>query len=312
MSEHPPPNSAADIDPASGTRTSPPLLSVGIPVYNGAKWIDEAIESILVQSVTDLELIISDNASTDDTEAVCRAAAARDSRVRYHRNSTNIGIYRNFDRVFELSTGRYFKWAADGDFCLEGFFEKCLAVLEARPDVVLAYPMTIQLFTAPGGVEVAQEYDDNLHVEDERPSTRFASYLAHEKINNAMHGIIRADALRRTSLNRPMPGSDISMIAELALLGKIVQVPEFLFVRRFDEETSSLMMDDATALERGVPQKRTATQRVMLHVHRFLSVARAPIGFSEKLRAWLHLSLGLSSVPVRAVRKLVRMLIPGL
>ena len=130
-----------------------PALSIGMPVYNGAKWIEESVEYLLNQSFADFELIIADNASTDATEAICRRIAGRDARVRYYRNSANIGVFQNYDRVFELSTAPYFKWASCNDLCLDGFLEKCVAVLDARPDVVLAYPRAILVFAPPGKEE---------------------------------------------------------------------------------------------------------------------------------------------------------------
>ncbi|MCP5410315.1 MAG: glycosyltransferase family 2 protein [Chromatiaceae bacterium] len=296
------------IEQPSSNHSAAPVLSVGLPVYNGEKWIAEAIDSILVQNVEDLELIISDNASTDRTESICRAVAARDSRVRYYRNNTNIGLYRNFDRVFELATGKYFKWAADSDICLEGFFEKCVAVLDARDDVVLAYPRTLLLLWGPDGEEVVSEYINNLNIEDDRPSDRFRKYLDRERINNVMHGVIRASALRKTSLIRPLPGSDISMIAELSLLGKFIEIPEPLFARRFDPETSSMLMNTSTASTRKVPLGRTFMQRLDLHAYRFLSTFRAPIDFSEKLKVWLYLLNRATSIRHQVYNKLMRLL----
>ena len=99
-----------------------------------------------------------------------------------------------------------------------------------------------------------------------------------------MHGIIRADALRKTSLIRPMPGSDISMVAELSLMGKFVEVPERLFVRRFDPETSSMLMNPSTASQRDVPLGKTISHRIKLQTYRFTSTLRAPVSFTEKLR----------------------------
>src|SRR6185436_17133561 len=92
-----------------------PLLSIGLPVYNGQKFITNAVDAILAQTFADLELIICDNCSTDQTEAICRAYAAHDSRVHYYRNEQNIGATNNFNRTFSLATGKYFKWATHDD-----------------------------------------------------------------------------------------------------------------------------------------------------------------------------------------------------
>jgi glycosyltransferase involved in cell wall biosynthesis len=284
-----------------------PTLSIGMPVYNGAKWIQEAIEYLLNQSFTDFELIVSDNASTDETADICRRFAERDSRVRYHRHNSNIGVFRNYDYVFQLSTAPYFKWASCNDICLDGFLEKCLAVLRDRPDVVLAYPKAILIFAPSGEEPYAEEYDDNLNLEQERPSDRFRDYLNREKINNVMNGVIRASALRETALNRLLPGSDISMIAELALRGKFVEIPDRLFVRRLTPDTTILLMESARS--HGYLGRPNNIQRLKLHSHRFLDTLRAPISLSEKFRVWLYLLRRVAWLRHRAMRKVFKVLV---
>ncbi len=302
-------NQITSADTSQRAVSASPLLSVGMPVYNGEKWIEESIGFILEQSMSDLELIIADNASTDNTEKICRHVAEQDSRVRYHRNATNIGLYRNFDRVFELATGKYFKWSADSDFCLDGFFEKCVAVLEARPDVVLVYPRAYLLLKDENGEEVAMEYFDDFNLEDERPSTRFRKYLNRERINNIMHGVIRASALRQTRLILPWAGSDISMVAELSLRGKFVEVPDRLFVRSFDAETSSMLMNRSVAAKRDVPLGRTFKQRFLLHAYRYSTTLGAPISWSEKLHVWLYLLGDHIKLPFKLVRKIAALVL---
>lgn len=266
-----------------------PLLSVGLPVYNGARWVAAALDSFLGQGLRDFEVIVSDNASTDDTEVVCRAYAARDARVRYFRNPSNIGLYANFNRVLEHARGRYFKWAACSDLCLEGFFEHCVDALEHRPDAVIAFPRAYLVIVDTDGREVAHEYDDGLNIEHARPAARFRAYLERERINNVMHGVARRAALMETALHRPYPGSDISMVAELCLRGKILEIPERLFVRRFTPETASLLRTGDNAAQWSLPAVPSLAARVNLHAYRFVTVARAPIPFTEKLRAWGYL-----------------------
>src|SRR5882762_1549884 len=116
-----------------------PRISIGLPVYNGENFITDALESILGQTYTDFELIISDNASTDRTEALCKSYAARDPRIRYWRNAENLGAARNFNRVFELSSGEYFKWTAHDDVLAPDYLEKCIEASDRDPSVVLVY-----------------------------------------------------------------------------------------------------------------------------------------------------------------------------
>src|SRR3954470_23138397 len=107
-----------------------PRVTIGLPVYNGARYLAEAIESVLAQTFTDFELVISDNASTDATAAIALQYAARDPRVRYSRNRENIGSARNFGRAFELATGEFFKWMASDDLISPEFLENCVAALD--------------------------------------------------------------------------------------------------------------------------------------------------------------------------------------
>ncbi|MDF3015351.1 MAG: putative glycosyl transferase [Thermomicrobiales bacterium] len=117
-------------------------MSIGLPVFNGADYVAEAIASILRQTYQDFELLIQDNASTDRTEEICQEFARRDSRVSYVRNPENVGAISNYNLVFERARGRYFKWAAHDDVCAPTFFERCVEVLDAEPSVVLCSGQT--------------------------------------------------------------------------------------------------------------------------------------------------------------------------
>src|SRR2546425_2550054 len=116
-----------------------PLVSIGLPVYNGENYVREAIESILDQGFADFELIISDNASTDRTGEICREWISRDSRVRYYKSEVNRGLAWNFNRVFELACGRYFLWVSHDDRVGEDYLSRCLEVLERYSGVVLCF-----------------------------------------------------------------------------------------------------------------------------------------------------------------------------
>lgn len=110
--------------------TPSPKVSIGMPVYNGEKYIREALDSLLAQTFTDFELIISDNASTDGTEAICREYVARDLRIRYVRQSENRGAAANFQFVLDESRGDYFMWAAADDSWLPTFLTESVGVLD--------------------------------------------------------------------------------------------------------------------------------------------------------------------------------------
>jgi glycosyltransferase involved in cell wall biosynthesis len=119
-----------------------PTLSIGLFVYNGEAFLRETLDSLLGQTFKDFELIISDNASTDATEDICKVYAGADTRIRYFRNETNMGAGWNIRRVFSLATGKYFKWAACDDLYEPAFLEKCINALEANSSYVLAHART--------------------------------------------------------------------------------------------------------------------------------------------------------------------------
>ena len=119
------------------TTLDPPTVSIGLPVFNGERYLDATIRSILDQSFTDLELIVCDNASTDATGDICARHAARDPRLLYHRQPRNLGAGPNYDDCFHRSRGRYFKWAAHDDLLAPDYLASAVAALEAAPDAVL-------------------------------------------------------------------------------------------------------------------------------------------------------------------------------
>ena len=214
----------------AGTSSRQPLVSIGLPVYNGSNYIELAIESILGQTLTDFELIITDNASTDGTEVICRRYAAREPRIRYHRNERNLGAGANFNRCFELAAGKYFKWAAHDDTLAPTYLERCVEVLEANPDAVLCQSL-VRLIDARGNA--VGVYDSELRGADSAsPADRFVALVISTHWCTETFGLIRTAALARTRLIAPYFASDRALCAELALLGRCLQVPEPLFMNR--------------------------------------------------------------------------------
>ena len=111
------------LEKAENNEEKVPQVSIGMPVYNGEPFISEALDSLLDQTFTDFELIISDNASTDSTEAICRQYAAKDSRIRYVRQAENLGAPANFQFVLDQAVGKYFMWAAADDLQTPNYIE---------------------------------------------------------------------------------------------------------------------------------------------------------------------------------------------
>jgi len=210
-----------------------PVVSLGLPVYNGENHVREAIAGILAQTYTDFELIISDNASTDGTEAICREFAALDPRIRYERLPANIGAAPNFNRIVPLARGRYFKWAAHDDICLPGFLEACVAALDADPGVILACTQAEVINEASARVPTPARMDADLDgAAGPAAADRFRSLIPYEHWCVEVFGLVRTAELVQTPLIGAYVNSDRVLLAELALRGRFHRVPQVLFQSR--------------------------------------------------------------------------------
>ena len=203
--------------------TRSPRVSIGLPVYNGGALLARAIESYLEQDYEDLELIISDNASTDDSPEICREAARRDPRVRCFRCATNEGAVANFNRVYRLARGHYFKWAAHDDWCDRSLISHCVEVLETSPEVVLC--QSSAHLVLPDGTQEPLESHDLVSPD---PVERFRHVLWEVGNTYPMFGVARSRALAATPLLTRDVGSDRMFLASLSLLGQLRQIPEVL------------------------------------------------------------------------------------
>ena len=208
------------------------LVSIGLPVYNSEQHIRQALDSLLVQDYQHFELIISDNASTDGTREICLEYAERDERIRYHRNERNMGIAWNQNRVFELASGEYFKWAGSYDYVAPTSISACKRILDADPAVVLAYPLA-RVINEKG--ETVREIVPEII--DTRNLPTFGRVLAVvakvEYCALLLYGLFRVSALRRCRpLMTTLIANDMVLMLEISILGSIALVPEVLLYRR--------------------------------------------------------------------------------
>jgi glycosyltransferase involved in cell wall biosynthesis len=277
-----------------------PSVSVGLPVFNGADYVAEAIASILGQTYRDFELLIQDNASTDGTESICREFARKDHRVNYVRNPQNVGAIPNFNLVFERARGRYFKWAAHDDVCAPTFLERCVAVLDAEPTVVLCSGQT-QLINDDGspvtrhpvhGYYVTRHgapvgvIDPEHRAEGGAPVKRFWDILVRTMRTFEIFGLIRSDVLRRTGLHANYYGSDKVLLAEISLYGRFRLLPDVLLYRRCHPSQSSLLTVSSKRLWSGggVRRQNWLSLRLQKVVPGYVHVvSQAPIRLHEKL-----------------------------
>jgi glycosyltransferase involved in cell wall biosynthesis len=216
-----------------------PTVSIGLPVYNGEAYLSTALGSLLAQDFPDFELIVSDNASTDRSAEICEDYAGRDSRIRVLRSSSNVGAVANFNKTFEASRGRYFMWAADDDLWDPRFVSSCIAALEAHPEAVLA--CTSLRFIDETGATIEMDYGlyDNPDLSS-RSVARRVRVLVGRGGWYQSYGLIRAGALRDTTLFQNVYGPDVVLVLELALQGPFVKVPDILYwYRQFGTRTET-------------------------------------------------------------------------
>lgn len=265
-----------------------PIVSIGMPVYNSSQWIAKTLDSIMNQTFADFELVISDNASTDNTPEVIQEYASQDSRIKYYRNKENIGVSNNYNNAFLKSSGKYFKWSSASDLCKPEFLKLCVEVLDSRADAVLAYPKTI-LFDPDTGKE--ERYVDGLDLQEDNAADRFRGYLAKVRLNNVMNGLIRSSELRKTGLYKKYLAADVNLLAELTLYGKFIEIPEYLFMRRMDSATATAMQtkDEVKAYyDPGKKSKMLFNNFHMMYQY-FVAVFRSDITMDQKMKLYLLL-----------------------
>lgn len=274
-----------------------PHVSVGLPVYNGERYLAEALESLLAQDFGDFELVISDNGSTDATQEICRGYSARDNRIRYLRSDVNRGVAWNWNRVFSESRGAYFRWAACDDLVAPEHLRRCVEALDhSGPGVVLAYTQTT-LIDENG--DAIRDYEDGIDASDSRAHVRVARIVRHIILSNVLFGVVRREVMLKTRLHGAYPSADWALIVEWAMQGSFVQVPERLFRRRVHAGMSrQAHRDPASVAEFFEPGSgRTARPEFIRLFHEQVkAIGRSPVGLTDRLQT------GAVFVPVYLVR----------
>lgn len=267
-----------------------PRVSIGLPVYNGAKYLEEAIDSILGQTCQDFELIITDNASTDRTEEICRRYQSQDGRVRYLRSEKNHGAAWNYNRAFELARGEYFRWASHDDCLAPENLARCVEVLDREPSVVLCYPKTINIDESGNEIEL---FEDRVHLVWDQPHKRLGRLVTKYRMCNAVFGLIRSEVLRETSLIGKYSGSDFILLIQLCLRGKYWEVPEPLFFRRLHPAMSRRANVHFRDVEKWFDtshRRGGRFRRWRLFREQIKSIRQAPLTRSEKYLCYLQVA----------------------
>ena len=263
-----------------------PLVSIGLPVHDGERFLRAALESNLAQTFEDFELVVCDNASTDATPEILREFAARDPRVRIQRHDQNLGAAANYNATVELARGTFFRWTTHDDLVAPTHLERLLEAFEQGPaSMSLAYPRTA-VIDATG--EIVGEYEDGADARSPRAHVRLRTMLRNLSLCNPVLGLTRLERLRATRLIGPYRSSDKVLLYELALAGEIVEVPERLFLRRRDESLPSPSNlppeEQATWFD---PEHAPGGYRTTLIRNGFEAVRRAPLSAVARLRCHL-------------------------
>lgn len=215
-----------------------PKVSIGIPVFNGASTLAKTIAAAINQDYTNLEIIISDNCSTDDTQAIAEGFQSKDSRIRYIRQDQNYGMTANYNKVFEYATGEFFMWAAHDDQHESTFISKCLPFLMSQPEAGLCVPRTQTYFRG----EVCWVSSMKTFTGIQSRIKLYKETLKHFPAVG-VYGLYRTSKVAKTNLLRKFMGADLVFVQDLTLHGNIVICEDILF-SYYERETWNTLDQD--------------------------------------------------------------------
>ena len=263
-----------------------PLVSLGIPVYNGEQFLHQALDALVAQTYEHLELIISDNASTDRTREICLAYAARDQRIKYYRNGTNIGVVANFRRVVELSSGEYFMWAAVDDLKPLTAVERCVKALVNNPRAVLTHGIVL-VQTAGGDNLIA--YPNDICLADTSAAVRVCAFHKGLQHHAMIFGLYRREVVQQGVLGNCL-GFDYLLCLQMCLLGPLeyVRTPIVVYRERRTVASSSTMYTEVpitlgTLLQVGKAVRRKCWTVLVMGCYYLATVGH--VRWSERCRA---------------------------
>lgn len=258
-------------------KANKPLVTVGVPVYNGERFLRYTLESLLAQEFKDFELLISDNGSTDATPAICEEFARRDPRIRYIRHDVNRGASWNFKYLLDSAVGEYLMWAGSHDMWHPRFIGACLEVLAHDPEVVVAYTQA-QMIDADGNpIEIMK---DDVDTRGYGLVRRVRIVISNLNTGNMVYGMFRTETLRKCRIGMSFYRWDLVVLTEANILGSGALIREPLFLRRefrkpsdYENPIVTMMRVDPTIAER---QKLMRTY-IQMAWELVVSVDRAPV-----------------------------------
>jgi glycosyltransferase involved in cell wall biosynthesis len=204
-----------------------PLVSIGVPVYNEERFLEETLTSLLAQDYPNIEIILSDNASTDRTADICQQIAAQNPSVTFHRFDENRGAPENFQYVLDHSSGTYFMWAAGHDLWSPNTISECVNMLEGIPESAIAIGSSQWIDENGDTMTLVSGWTDTRGM---HPVARFFSVFW-----GNMHpvlGLIRKSYLEELGQFRPFAGADLVLLSELSLRGDFLHAANATWKRR--------------------------------------------------------------------------------
>ena len=264
-------------------------IGIGVPVFNGEDYLGACLSSIAEQDHDRIDVVISDNASTDGTEEISREFCSNDPRFRYVRQPENLGAAGNYNYVMLHSRGDYYKMAAHDDVLGPGFLGGCAAVLDTEPGTVLAFPRTRYIGVA--GEPLGAYEDPLVWRHDPTAHGRLRDLFVEEQRSHArlcypIMGVMRRDAALGTRGIQAFRAADAAMLVELALQGDFVEIDEPLYLKRLHPTTS--MRANSTPEEFAQWYDPRASQREPMPLTRLVGSNlsapwRAPLPVGERL-----------------------------
>lgn len=276
------------IGPLHRVRMPSPKVSIGMPVYNGENFLEQALNSILGQTFQDFELIISDNASTDKTNEICLAYAS-DPRIRYNRSEENRGAAWNFNEVVALARCEFFMWASHDDLWAPEYVERCVEVLCQNSEIIVCYAATQEI---DENGDIARRFAISPHLGSPKPHERFgASWRYPPQI--PVFGVMRTNALMKTRLLGNFSSSDRVLVGHLALLGPFYGIEDYLFFyrRHRQQSTGGQYSGRHSLIEWYDPLKRgelTFPHWRLLYEH-LVSIKRVPLSIVERIACYVSM-----------------------
>jgi glycosyltransferase involved in cell wall biosynthesis len=220
--------------------TNQPLVTLGLPTYNGAATTARALDTLVAQDYPNIELLIADDASSDETPSICDDYARRYNHIRFQRNASNLGAYGNFLKLLRQARGKYYVWVSQDDEWHPRFVSTLVAILENNPEAIVAQGAT-RFFWEDTGEEAFTVHLSEADWPQNQSHLKAAISLLTKRGDNGafiknsifMHGVLRLDAFK--SVIDKFPGifsNERQVLCHLALAGRLDYVDQVLFMKQ--------------------------------------------------------------------------------